>query len=412
MDTYLNPVVTETAESLSAPPVQENEQTRHGSHIIRGAKARWIKRKFRFHILKLAFKHYGVTKRAFNVLEKLGEKQKQVHGEGVFNKWVRAGGKYYYYQYAPGYPSRQLDEVLLEEMNRIEPVTETRRPLRFAFFAITKKCPLKCEHCFEWDNINKKEMLGYEDLRTIVSNLLDAGITQLHLSGGEPMLRVHELVKLSEEFSERMEIWVLTSGFNGTERNILELKMAGVTGLVVSVDHYDREKHDAFRRHTGSYDMALQAIQHARKAGMPVAVSVCATKEFCEEDNLDRYLEFMHQLDVSFIQLLEPRAVGGYAGKEVALEETQLQRLTDFYEKVNFSSAYEKYPVVVYHGYYQRRVGCFLAGNRALYVDTNGGVTACPFCQNISGNLLKEPVLEVISKLKERGCSSFGSSVV
>ena len=381
-------------------------------HIISGSQARWVKRKFQFHILKLVIKHFGLTKKTFSVLDKLIEKQKFVHGPNVFNKWVKASGKYYYYQYAPAFPSLQMDQVILDELNRIEQVTTDKRLLRSAFFAITKKCPLQCEHCFEWDNINKKEILSYEDLRTVILKLMEAGITQLYISGGEPMLRVNEIVSLAHEFSNRIEIWVLTSGFNCSENNIRKLKISGVRGLVVSLDHYEREKHDRFRNHTGSYNDALLAIKSARELDMPVAISLCATKQFCTKEHLNRYLELAHQLDVSFIQLLEPKAVGHYTNKDVTLDETQIKMLTEFYEGVSISPIREKYPLVVYHGYYQRRIGCFSAGNRSLYVDTSGNVTPCPFCQCTSGNLLKEPVLEIISTMKQRGCSSFDSAVL
>src|SRR5678816_4812426 len=118
-------------------------------------------------MLSLILKHFGLTRKAVTVLRKLADLQERVHGKKVFSKWVQAGGKYYYFQYSPAFPSEQLDQVLLEEIHRIEPIRIPPRPLRFAFFAITKKCPLHCEHCFEWYNIHKKELLSYEDLRTV-----------------------------------------------------------------------------------------------------------------------------------------------------------------------------------------------------------------------------------------------------
>jgi MoaA/NifB/PqqE/SkfB family radical SAM enzyme len=394
-------------QSIAGKQMQTNS-----GHIVSGRQAKNIRHKFRLHIFALILKHLGLTKKSLSVLRTLTEVMEKVYGKQVFSKWVQAGGKYFYFLYSPAFPSRRIDEVLLEEISRIEPLEIKPRPLRFAFFAITKKCPLHCEHCFEWDNIHKKEVLSYENLRSVVLNLLDAGITQLHLSGGEPMLRVKDIVKLSQEFSDRLEIWVLTSGFNATGENILQLKSAGVTGMVVSLDHFDSEKHDAFRRHPGSFDLATNAIRLARKADMPVAASLCVTRDFCTRENMEQYLNLVHSLDVSFVQLLEPRAVGGYAGREVALEPHHLNLLSEIYEEVNFSEHYETYPIVVYHGYYQRKVGCFSAGNRALYVDTGGNVTACPFCQAHAGNLLQQPVAEVISKLREKGCSSFGSSII
>jgi hypothetical protein len=54
--------------------------------------------------------------------------------------------------------------------------------------------------------------------------------------------------------------------------------------------------------------------------------------------------------------------------------------LDNFYIKINFNPEYRKYPVFIYHGYYQRRVGCLSAANRSLYIDSAGFINACPFC--------------------------------
>jgi MoaA/NifB/PqqE/SkfB family radical SAM enzyme len=179
----------------------------------------------------------------------------------------------------------------------------------------------------------------------------------------------------------------VTSGFNCTEENAGKLKEAGCKGVVVSIDHYIPELHNIFRGHRDSFDHAVAAISAVKKAGMVSAMSVCVTKSFIDGGHLLPYLEFARSLGVHFVQLLEPRAIGHYNGANVLLEEKHIHQLENFFSEINHSKEYRDYPVLQYHGYHQRRVGCF-AGSRSVYIDSAGDVHSCPFCHTSSFNIL------------------------
>ena len=75
----------------------------------------------------------------------------------------KVDGKYYVTQYRPGWPSKIYDSFIKNELRRMAfPLTITEK-LSFVFLAITRKCPMQCEHCFEWDNLNLKESFTKED---------------------------------------------------------------------------------------------------------------------------------------------------------------------------------------------------------------------------------------------------------
>jgi MoaA/NifB/PqqE/SkfB family radical SAM enzyme len=52
---------------------------------------------------------------------------------------------------------------------------------------------------------------------------------------------------------------VLSSGFNFTRENARSLKQAGLTGVVISLDHFDPEKHNAFRGFNNSFNDVTRA---------------------------------------------------------------------------------------------------------------------------------------------------------
>jgi hypothetical protein len=62
------------------------------------------------------------------------------------------------------------------------------------------------------------------------------------------------------------------------------------------------------------------------------------------------------------------------------------------------------YPSVIYHGYYQRRVGCSGSGVDYVYVDTDGDVHNCPFCQQKRFSAFDDALEENISQMKDSGC--------
>ncbi|MDB5264071.1 MAG: hypothetical protein JWQ14_3354 [Adhaeribacter sp.] len=137
---------------------------------------------------------------------------------------------------------------------------------------------------------------------------------------------------------------------------------------------------------------------------MVVGLSLCATKAFVTEENLMTYARLASRLGAAFIQVLEPKAVGHYAGLPVGLPATQQKILEDFYLKLNYQAAYRHLPLVVYYDYQRRRAGCAAAADRHVYVDTDGQLHACPFCQKPAGSALEGNLENTLQNIRKAGC--------
>lgn len=361
--------------------------SKYKMNVLTGSKKRWIHLWVKCHLFILAFKIYGSVSKSFKILGQLNQIRAATMGPGDL-KLIRVNGKYYHHLYAPGFPSKIFDEYIKGELNRIVQINKNANLLTFIFFAITKKCPLRCEHCFEWDNLNKKENMELHHLKAVLKKFQNDGLSQFHLSGGEPLTRIKDLEELIASADKSAEFYVLTSGFNFTSSNARILKNAGLTGVVISLDHFDKEKHNAFRGFNDSFTQAILAVQHAQQQNLVVALTLCATRNFITWQNLMLYADLAKKMKVVFIQLLEPKAVGHYRDKDVSLTNAELELLERFFETMNFDSGYKDYPIIIYHGYHQRRVGCMSGGNRALYIDSEGWVNACPFCHTKNFNIM------------------------
>jgi MoaA/NifB/PqqE/SkfB family radical SAM enzyme len=306
---------------------------------------------------------------------------------GDLKKIYKVQGKYYFNQYTPGWPSAAYDELIKSELKRHADPLNVPERLSFVFMAITRKCPLRCEHCFEWDNLNQKEVLTKDILMKTITMFQEQGVLQIHFSGGEPMVRFRDLVELIRFARKKSECWVLSSGFNFTRENARILRDAGCKGVVISIDHHLSAKHNAFRGKLNSFDDAVNAVQAALDAGMVVSLSVCATKQFIEEGHILPYMDFAANLGVHFVQVLEPKNIGHYDSKDVLLSPWHIAELEKAFRLVNHSKRFQNYPTMLYHGYHQRKIGCF-SGSRSVYVDSIGDVHACPFCHTKSYNVI------------------------
>jgi MoaA/NifB/PqqE/SkfB family radical SAM enzyme len=342
----------------------------------------------------------------WKTFKKMLELRQAVWG-GDLKKIYKVDGKYYFNQYTPGWPGKLYDRIIKEELKRHAAPMPGDEKLSFVFLAITRKCPMRCEHCFEWDNLNQKESFTGEDLFKVVDLYQQQGVKQFHFSGGEPMVRFKDLLPLIEFTAKKSECWVLTSGFNFTVENANLLKGAGCKGVVISIDHYIPELHNMFRGNAAAFKGAVDAIKAAQQAGLVVSMSVCATKVFLDGGHLLPYMNFAKDLGVHFVQVLEPRSVGHYEGQNVLLEEEHILLLEKVFKQLNHAPAYRDFPTMVYHGFHQRRVGCF-SGSRSVYVDSAGDVHACPFCHNKSYNIIDLVRKNAQLPAKENKCPQFG----
>lgn len=358
------------------------------------------------HIFRIMLKRTGNPLRAFQLLKQMLEKYRTVFGESLLTKVSKVNNRYFWRLGTPGFPSKAWQKMHENEVERFFS-THPSKGLRTLIFAITKKCPMNCEHCFEWQNLNHNERLSTEDIIRLVKEYQDYGTTQIMFSGGEPMLRINDIYRVLSSVNKTSDFWIITSGLGFNEKHAQKLKESGLTGVMISLDHSDARKHDAFRGYAGAFDLAIAAVHHARKAGLVTSLSFCAVKEFVHYDQIKKYIDLAKSLGVSFVQILDPRSSGRYADKNVALSKEEMEILEGIYLDFNTSRKYSDYPIINYLGYHQRRVGCFGAGNRFFYIDTDGDAHVCPYCVEKVGSALQHSPTNIIDMLSHKSCFVF-----
>lgn len=374
------------------------------SSVVARWKTKMIIAAQQLHLVWIGWQHVHHPIRLFKAVRSIQSMAMHYLGGFKIRKIRKVGQRYYWDMYGASWPSATFREHIAAEFKRQLAPTATPRALRNVLLSVTTHCPLRCEHCFEWENLNKKEVIRVSDLRHIVRSFQDDGVCQILFSGGEPMLRLNDLLEVLRTARSGTDFWIATSGLNMTRQHAAKLKDAGLTGVVISLDDYREGRHNAFRNYRDAFYWAQEAANNAGAEDLVVALSLCATREFVSEKNLIAYAELALNWNASFIQLVHPQAVGHFQDKDVSLPHEQVEILTRFFKKLNNDPRYDDYPIVIYHEPYMKSMGCMGAGDRFVYVDPLANVHACPFCRTSCGNLLTDEKTVIDKTLSTHGC--------
>ena len=362
-------------------------------------------------IVILATSHLKNPITSLKVLVIISSKRKTIQGHQRVRKYIKSGNKYFFSDDIPGWPSAAFNGYFTGEIIRASGLKGMRVPLSTVFFAITSKCPMRCKHCYEWNNISQNEYLSIENLKEIIKKIKDFGAYHIQLSGGEPLERMDDLIVLTDYSCEGVDLWLNTSGFGLTLERAISLKKAGLTGAEISLDHWDEYEHNSFRGNEKSFFWVSEAVKNCSEAGILTSLSLCATNTFVSDKNLLKYAELAMKWEVRFIRILEPKEAGRYEGKEISLSMEKIALLEEFFIDSGSPGKVPEYPLISYPGYYQRRIGCLGAGNRYLYIDSKGDIHACPFCQRSAGNAIIDRIEDAVSVLKTIGCHDYKTNI-
>ncbi|HAQ17805.1 MAG TPA: hypothetical protein DCR40_01075 [Prolixibacteraceae bacterium] len=381
--------------------------------LINGWRALFIRKRVQLFVVSEAFRLCRNPITAISEMKRLRDLRNQLHGSKAITKYVHSGSQFYWNSDYCGYPSTNLKHLIRNEFLRSNLKknngTSKQPALQTLIWGITNRCPMSCQHCYEWDNIAQNDKLDLDSLKKILTIFKFNGIRHIQFSGGEPLVRFNDLVELIKDASLTMDCWLLTSGAGLTPAKAVELKSAGLTGANISLDHWDAKAHNSFRNNEKSFSMVNEAVRNCHDVGIIVSLSLCATSGFVTSENLMKYATLAKNMGAHFIRILEPRAVGKFSGQKVNLDQQQVNILSEFTIRLYSEKQFKDFPIISFFGYHQRKMGCFGAGNRFLYADPNGDVHACPFCRGKMGNLLEEPFNQIIEKVKSAGCHLFES---
>lgn len=208
------------------------------------------------------------------------------------------------------------------------------RKITYARFSITDRCNLRCHYCMPAEGIPEKkthgDILSYEAFLRIGRLMVDLGIRDFKVTGGEPLIRSGAVafIKALKEVPGVRKVTLTTNGLL-LAPYAEDLLAAGVDGINVSLDSLDRDRYADLARRDG-LDQVLEGMARLLDRGYQgLKVNTVPLKGWNEADLVALAgLAKDHPLHVRFIELMP---IGlGQGGGGISPEEV-LTRLESAY---------------------------------------------------------------------------------
>ena len=170
----------------------------------------------------------------------------------------------------------------------------------FLILFINSICNQRCEHCFYWANLNRKDDLTKDELFALSESL--GRVENLNLSGGEPFLRP-EFSDIVRQFVRRngtRQVYVPTNSYFKDRmlkhiRATLEERELELFVVEMSLDGLG-EFHDKFRASPGSFKKAMEtydALAELQRADPRLRIHAISTATDVNMHEIRRLTTFL-----------------------------------------------------------------------------------------------------------------------
>jgi MoaA/NifB/PqqE/SkfB family radical SAM enzyme len=281
----------------------------------------------------------------------------------------------------------------------------------FLILFINSICNMKCEHCFYWANLNRRDDLTKDEIFALSDSL--GKIENLNLSGGEPFLR-KEFAEICRRFvrhNDVRQIYVPTNGWytdkivdevtetlkeSSLELFAIELSLDGLAAF-----------HDKFRVAPGSFDRAMRtydALVEVQRKDPRLRIHAISTATEANMNEIHRLTTYLFdrcpQMDHHNLAIIRGDR------KNRSLQGPDLQRYQDLYSYIRrlwapretgrYGSIVE--PMLQWAKVQtvrrQTQVIPCLAGRLSAVVYANGDVSVCEILKPL-GNLRQNSFWEI-----------------
>ena len=199
--------------------------------------------------------------------------------------------------------------------------------------SVTDRCNLRCTYCMPAEGLDwlpRPEMLTDDELLRLVRVMVGLGITQVRLTGGEPLLRrsLVDIVAGIAVLEPRPRIAMTTNGV-GLDRLARPLAEAGLDRVNVSLDTVNREHFERLTRRD-RFDDVVAGLKAAADAGLtPVKVNAVAMRGVNETDVVELLQWCLDRgYDLRFIEQMPLDAQHAWHRSEMVTQAEVLERLS------------------------------------------------------------------------------------
>ncbi|NSW91476.1 MAG: radical SAM protein [Firmicutes bacterium] len=253
----------------------------------------------------------------------------------------------------------------------------------------TAACNLKCIGCWAQE-YKKTDSLSYEILDRIINEGKELGIYVYIFSGGEPLLRKKDLIRLAENHNECIFL-AFTNATLVDEEFADELERVGNFFLAISIEGFEEETD--MRRGKGTFKKVMNAMDLLKERGLGFGFSTCYHAKNTELVGSDEYIDLMIEKGCLFGWYFTYIPLGKNAALNLLATPAQRKYM---YHRVR--ELREKKPLFLIDFWNDGEFigGCIAGGRHYLHINANGDVEPCAFIHYSNVNIKDVSLLEAL----------------
>lgn len=305
----------------------------------------------------------------------------------------------------PMIDSLEKDQIIIKQEKQEDKIIRVREynfkfPLMSAFVEVTKKCNLKCSHCYNQSSNRQREEITRKDLSNFLKQADEMGVFNIFLTGGEPFVRKDFIDILYEINDQNMEIGILTNGTLLNKDYLRELSKIKPKFLAVSLESLDRHKYKEIRKIDNS--PVIKNILEMKHQGINVKINNVLFNGLNDSyEGIKNLLLFLKENDFSNSDLAIDEFINIGRGKEFTKYIiNDKSKVIENYRKASKKIFNEEAQHKVYYKDQNRTSFCGI-GENMIYLTSNADISLCTILTDkrfVAGNIIEKSLKEIWEK--------------
>ena len=261
-------------------------------------------------------------------------------------------------------------------------------------FDPTSACNLHCKGCWAAEYGNRLN-LTYEEMDKLVTEGEELGIHWYMCTGGEPMCRKNDLLKLAAKHQSSV-FHLFTNGTLIDDAFCEEVKKVGNMAFFLSVEGLD-DATDS-RRGEGVFQRVMNAMDIMKKHGLLFGTSICYTSANYKAVTSDEFMDMLISHGVRFNWYFHYMPVGNEAAPELMPTPEQRKYMIDRIRYLRSEACDIPFYPMDFQNDGEFAGGCVAGGRIYCHINAAGDVEPCVFIHYSSANIRDKSFLECLQQ--------------
>jgi MoaA/NifB/PqqE/SkfB family radical SAM enzyme len=258
----------------------------------------------------------------------------------------------------------------------------------------TSACNCHCTGCWAAEYGHQLN-LTYEQLDSIVSQGKALGVYFYMFTGGEPLCRKTDILKLAAKHHD-CEFNIFSNGTLIDEQFCEDVQKLGNIVFSISLEGF-REVNDS-RRGEGDYDKVIAAFQLMKKHGLLYGTSICYTSKNCETVTSDEFLDLLIENGCRYSWYFNYMPVGAGADVQLIPDIKQREYMIKRIREIRSPKSDKQIFVMDFQNDGEFVGGCIAGGRNYCHINANGDVEPCVFIHYSGANIKERTLLECLKQ--------------